>query len=55
MQGVSDIVFTLPLLIVSAGGDKDDMSTEATTGEDLEDEEKKDVLGSLPTSYQHDQ
>ena len=57
-QGVFDIVFMLPLFILSDSGDKGDTSTQATTGEaaqDLEGEERKDALGSLPMSHQHDQ
>ena len=54
-QGVFDIVFTLPLLILGDSGDKGDMSNEVAVRETLEGEEKKDAPGSLPTSHQHDQ
>ena len=45
----------LPLLILSAKGDKDNTSTIAAAGEVVEGEEKKDVPYSPPASHQHDQ
>ena len=50
-----DIVFTLPLLILSAEGGKDDTSAATAAGEVVEGEGKKDVPYSLPVSHQHDQ
>ena len=57
-QGVFVIAFTLSLFVLSDSGDKVNISTEVAIGkvaQGLAGEERKDVLGPLPTVHQYDQ
>ena len=58
IQGVFVITFTFTSFPLSDSGDKDNIPTQAViveAAQGLEGEERKDVLGPLPTFHQSDQ